>query len=115
MSEEINLQKGQFLMREHDGSSEMYFVKSGRLSVLKMKGGTEREICVIVKGELVGEMSFLDKKPRSASVRAVENCELIKIARESYDTFFKELPAWHGALINTLLGRLRQANAKVKI
>ena len=53
MSEEINLQKGQFLMREHDGSSEMYFVKSGRLSVLKMKGGTEREIGVIAKGELV--------------------------------------------------------------
>ncbi len=115
MSEEIILEQGHYLLREHDDSFEMYYLKSGILDVYKMKNTMEVKIGEIQKGEIVGEMSFLDKHPRSASIKASTNCTLIKIESAKFDKMLSELPAWYTALINTLLERLRKSNTKIKI
>lgn len=64
---------GDFLLHEGEVSSEMYYVQSGTLAVMKRKGDAVHQIGTIISGELVGEMSFLDKEPRSASVKALRN------------------------------------------
>ena len=63
MSDEMRLKKGDYLMREGEESAEMYYLKEGSLSVLKRKGTIESQIGTIYTGEVVGEMSFLDKEP----------------------------------------------------
>jgi CRP-like cAMP-binding protein len=66
-------------------------------------------------GELVGEMSFLDGHPRSASVKAITECTLVVVPHEKFTALIQSHPKWFKALINTLLDRLRKANARVKI
>ena len=114
-NEVISLSAGEFLMREGEESTTMYLLKKGSMEVLKLHGQAEKKIGNILAGELVGEMSFLDKQPRCASVRALTECELVKIPSEKFEETVNNLPGWYKALMNTLLDRLRRANARIKV
>ncbi|MBC7427720.1 MAG: cyclic nucleotide-binding domain-containing protein [Bacteriovorax sp.] len=113
--ESIKLNPGDYLLHEGEESSEMYYLQSGTLAVFKRKGDKENQIGTIISGELVGEMSFLDKHPRSASVKAMTESILVVVPHEALEATLKALPKWFTALLHTLLDRLRKANARVKI
>lgn len=115
MSESIRLNPGEYLLREGEESTEMYYLQSGTLAVFKRKGDKEHQIGTIISGELVGEMSFLDKHPRSASVQAMTESVLVIIPSDKLDGTLAGLPKWFTALLHTLLDRLRKANARIKI
>jgi len=111
----LKLKPEEYLVREGEESNEMFYLQNGTLAVFKRKGNGEQQIGTIYSGELVGEMSFFDNKPRSASVRAISDCELVCIPRAKMDALHRQLPPWFKALVNTLLDRLRRANARVRI
>ena len=85
------------------------------MGVFKIKGGREHLIGNIYSGELVGEMSFLDKGPRSASVKSMSECHMIVIPSDKFERTLSQLPSWYRALVNTLLDRLRRANARIRV
>ena len=108
------IEKGKFLMREGEESSTMYLLLRGQLEVLKRKGDAEKSIGQINEGDLVGEISFLDNSPRSASVRALKNSEVFPIPRENFQEVFSSLPDWYKALHQTIVDRLRKTTARIK-
>lgn len=114
-ADKIVLKADEYLLREGEESTTMYFLQSGTLAVLKRQGDEEKQIGTIYSGEVVGEMSFLDKEPRSASIKAMKESELVVIPAEKFDKVFKGQPAWYKALINTLLERLRKANPRIRV
>jgi CRP-like cAMP-binding protein len=93
----------------------MYWVQQGQLIVTKKRLNEEVILGHIFEGELVGEISFLDKEIRSATVKALTDCELIEIPQETIDNIFKTQPKWLETLVMTLAERLRKANARIKI
>lgn len=115
MTDIVQLAAGEVLMREGEESFEMYYVQSGTMAVFKRKGDRENQIGTIISGELVGEMSFLDQHPRSATVKAMTDCELVLVPRDKFEKLLSAHPKWFKALIHTLTDRLRKANARVKI
>ena len=115
MSETKRLMANEYLMREGEESSEMYYVQSGTLAVFKRRGDGEHQIGTIISGELVGEMSFLDKQPRSATVKALGECVLVVIPPEKLEQTLQTMPKWFSALLFTLTERLRKANARIRI
>ena len=114
-NESIKLNPGDYLLREGEKSTEMYYLQSGTLAVFKRKGEKENQIGTIISGELVGEMSFLDKEPRSASVKAMTESILVVVPHEKLEATLNGLPKWFTALLHTLLDRLRKANARVRV
>lgn len=115
MADTIKVAPDEFIVREGEESNTMYYLSSGTMAVYKIKGDTEQQIGTIYSGELVGEMSFLDDKPRSASVKAISECELNVIPRSKLEAYLKTQPKWYQALVGTLLMRLRKANARIRI
>lgn len=115
MSETIHLAPNEYLLREGEESTEMYYLQSGTLAVFKRKADQEHQIGTIISGELVGEMSFLDKLPRSASVKAMSDCTLIVVPHEKLEKTLNTMPKWFSALLHTLTDRLRKANARIRI
>jgi CRP-like cAMP-binding protein len=111
----ITICKDDYLIREGEESTQMFYLQSGSMAVMKRKGDQEVQIGTVHHGEVVGEMSFLDKEPRCASVRALTDCTLVVVPHAKFDKLFKELPVWYTALVSTLLDRLRRANARIKI
>ena len=115
MSETVKLGANDILVNEGEESKEMYYLVSGNLAVFKRKGDHQQQIGTIMAGELVGEMSFLDGHPRSATVKAITESELVIVPREKFVQLIDSHPKWFKALLNTLLDRLRKANARAKI
>jgi CRP/FNR family cyclic AMP-dependent transcriptional regulator len=115
MAGQLKLSANETLLREGEHSNCMYWVQSGQLVVTKKRGMEEVIIGHIYSGELVGEISFLDSEPRSATVKALNDCELIVIPQETIDGIFKTQPKWLEILVKTLAERLRKANARIKI
>lgn len=111
----LKLRAEDYLMREGEESNEMYYLQSGTMGVFKRKGDAEHQIGTIYSGELVGEMSFLDGEPRSATVKAIGDCELKVIPKEALKKYLDAQPKWYRALVQTLLDRLRRANQRVRI
>ena len=113
--ESIRLMPGDFLLHEGEESTEMYYLQSGSLSVIKRKGDSVQQIGTIISGELVGEMSFLDKGPRSASVKAITESILVVVPSDKLESTLEGQPKWFSALLHTLTDRLRKANARIRI
>lgn len=115
MANKKTIQKDEYLIREGEHSDHMYWLQTGQLVVLKRKGLEDIQLGHIYAGELVGEMSFLDGEPRSASVKAITECDLVAIPRDVFEKVFIGQPTWFQGLVKTLTERLRKTNAKVKI
>lgn len=115
MADKITLKAEDYLMREGEESNEMYFLNSGTMAVFKVKNNVEVQIGTIYSGELVGEMSFLDSEPRSATVKAIGDCELMVIPADKLNRYLDKQPKWYRALVQTLLDRLRRTSQRVKI
>lgn len=63
----IELEDGQILIREGELDTRLYTVEQG---VLEIVAPGNRVIATVGPGEVIGEVSFIDDSPRSASVRA---------------------------------------------
>lgn len=68
---------------EGEQGDSLYVLRSGILQVIKNEGAQEKELAELHRGEVFGEMSFVDMQARSATVRAKETCDLFCF---SYDT-----------------------------
>jgi CRP/FNR family transcriptional regulator, cyclic AMP receptor protein len=91
---------------------ELYFVTDGRLAVTTPTG---EEIAVLTMGEVVGEMSFVEKRPPGASVTALETARVLAIPRDAILAEFERDKAFaarfYRALAVFLSDRLRSATA----
>lgn len=110
----VKLQQGHYLFREGDPSDAMYVIKTGKLAVVKTKGNSEIVLAEIGPGAMVGEMAFFDGKPRSASVRAVNEAEAIALPFKALHAQFQNFPEWCKAIMRTVNDHLRNANARIK-
>ena len=108
------IKAGEFLIREGEPGKTLFWLVKGVVSVFRLAGGQELALGRIEAPDILGEMSFLDKQPRCATVRAETDCEFVEIANQKMDGVFAEQPAWFRYLILVLVARLRNANLQVK-
>lgn len=76
--------EGNVLIEQGVASDFVFILLDGKLAVwLKPRRGPEREIARLNAGEIVGEMSFVDARPPSATVRALENSTVFSISKSA--------------------------------
>ena len=97
-----------------DPADALYIVISGRLKVLMSdKEGKEVILAILNQGDFFGEMGLIDQAPRSATVVAIDSCELLTMTRAD---FTKCLQNNFDLTMNVILGlvkRLREADRKI--
>jgi len=71
--------RGCVLIQQGVPVDALFILLEGRLSVLL--GSQEREIARLNAGEVVGEMSFVDARPPSATVRGLEDSTVFAIPK----------------------------------
>jgi CRP/FNR family cyclic AMP-dependent transcriptional regulator len=91
--------------REGDPSSELYFLKSGKLLVCTISGTQVKVISRISSGEFIGELSFFDGRPRASYVVTLEKCKLIQIQKQEISGL---LPKWYTEIGIGLTKKIRQ-------
>jgi CRP/FNR family transcriptional regulator/CRP/FNR family cyclic AMP-dependent transcriptional regulator len=105
---------GSILFRENDRSRDMYLIHSGKVKVYRTDKGQRVELCELGKGGIVGEMSLLDGRARSATVEVVEETEASVISVDEFDKKSHQIPEWFMAIIRILCTRLRDTDRRVR-
>ena len=92
----------------------VFLVLKGTISIRKMKGAAYIELARVYSNEVIGELSFFDRQPRSASAFALTEVEAIEIPFESLDKLFQSTPPYLKAMIAAMSDRLRKADEAIK-
>ncbi|MFC1562082.1 Crp/Fnr family transcriptional regulator [candidate division KSB1 bacterium] len=110
----VVFKKGQTIFREGDIGEEMYIIKSGRIEVVKRVRDEEMILARLQAGSFFGEMALFGDKHRSATVRVIEDCEMIVIDKRILEAQFVRAPDWFVSIMRTLVQRLKETNKRLK-
>jgi CRP/FNR family transcriptional regulator, cyclic AMP receptor protein len=101
------LRSGSVLTRQGASGGIAYILASGQAEVLR--GG--QRLALLGPGDVVGELSLIDGKPRSATVKAVTDLEVLEIDARDLTRLLHKAPAVTLRLLAALADRLRQTDA----
>ncbi len=105
--------RGAVLFHEEDPSAWVGVVLSGRVKAsYATPDGKEVVLAVRAPGELVGELSAIDGRPRSATATALEAVEVLVIRVEQFRQFLVTHPRAAFLLLQTVTRKLRDADRK---
>ena len=77
--------KGQVIFHKGDEGGSLYILQQGRVKVaIPSPQGEEVILTILSEGEILGELSLIDGKPRSATVEALEEAEVLCLRREDF-------------------------------
>ena len=107
----VSLRAGEFLMRQGDDGDAAFVVVSGEFEVSKQSGQSLIKIDVRNPGDVLGEMALLSRSPRSASVVAVTDCEVLRISPEAFENLLATSSTAALAVLHWVMNRLSQNDA----
>jgi NTE family protein len=108
MLEWFGIAAGMVLFREGDPAPDAYVVISGRLGVFVTAKAEMIPIAQILPGEIVGEMSLISREPRSATVLALRDSEVVRLPREAAARLMDASPQVALFVMRLLAARLRE-------
>lgn len=103
-SDEVTMTEGTLIMDQGQMGREAFVIVEGDVTV-KRNG---RKVTTLGPGDVVGEMSLLDKGPRTASVVAATDVTLLVIDSRRFLAVIDDIPAISHKLLAALAGRIRE-------
>jgi CRP-like cAMP-binding protein len=100
---------GTEIMREGEPATHMFFLHKGTASV-RTKG---REVEEVHAGGIFGEMAMIDHEPRSATVVAITDCEVVSVDERLFLLLVHQTPFFALDVMRTLVRRLRAMNERL--
>lgn len=118
----LDLKRGDVLFEEDNTGRDLYMLLEGKIRIeVAVPGGRnerQEQIQEIQPGEVLGEFSYMDEAPRSATARAERNSRLFFIAAENLDRLIEGNPelGYHimHNIAKTLCTRIRNANLALR-
>lgn len=112
--EVVRVAAGTPLIEEGHVADAVYFVLDGMVGATSRASG-QRVLARLAAGEIVGEMSFVDQGPPSATVTALVDSKLLKVPRDALSQKLARDSAFaarfYKAIAIFLSDRLRAASA----
>ena len=113
----VSVPTNEYFFHEHDQADSMFVLEAGKVAVLKSWRGQEYLLKILKEGDCFGEMAVMDLSPRSASIRAVEDCAAIRVSAANLYKLYEQDPKQF-ALIQMNMGRevtrrLREADDRL--
>ncbi len=102
--------EGSVIMKEGEAGSSAFLIQSGAVKVYAGGAGKRVELATMGIGQIFGEMSLVFEEPRSATVEAIEDCNLIVITRDTLQQKLDKSDPTIRAIVPMLLKRIIQSN-----
>jgi CRP-like cAMP-binding protein len=115
MATERRVRRGQMIVQKGDEGSAMMAVLRGRVRISAVSAdGKEVTLNVIDPGDIFGELSLLDGKPRSADAVAIEDTLLLVLERRHLLPFLNSRPELMLRLLAVMCERLRRTSVALE-
>jgi len=117
LSQFIRFKKNDYVFKEGDPGGAMYVILSGSIVIEKVWKERAYILRVLNEGDCFGEMAFIDLAPRSASIRVIFDCEVIRIdsavLMQVYQTDIEQFTMIHMNISREISRRLRIADQRM--
>ncbi|HEY3240894.1 MAG TPA: cyclic nucleotide-binding domain-containing protein [Acidimicrobiia bacterium] len=100
---DIKVDAGQVIIREHQGAYEFFIVFDGQAEVTR----EGKRVAVIGPGDFFGELALLDRGLRNATVTALTPMEIIVLPQWDFEQALDEAPRMTRKLLTGMARRLR--------
>jgi len=101
------------IIRQGDKGREMFIIQKGEAEVTTSVDGKEIVLAILTRGDFFGEMSLLEKVPRSATVRAKGDTRLLVLNTGSFLLKIRRDPTFAFDILKRMSQRVRKLNEKV--
>ena len=87
------IKDGSFLIEEGQKDDALHIITSGMMEAVSQTGGGDMVTLQVLRpGDMIGEMGFIDGVEHSAGLRAMGNCELMRLDRASFEGLLQKDP-----------------------
>lgn len=100
---------GQMLVREGELGEEMFILQRGEVEVIRQTLEDEHYTVAVLSSQhhdFFGELALLDAEKRSATIRTVDDCEVLVINRSDFERFSSAQPALAMPVVRELARRV---------
>ena len=105
---EENYTDGQIIFEEGSSGDWIYVIESGAVEISKIMDGEKVVLVVLEPGEVIGELGFITKTPRTATATAVGDTTVGIIDPIFFEQEFNKLSAGFQAVLTSLATRLKK-------
>ncbi len=107
----VELARAERLFDEGASGNQLYVIPDGKIKLTRAAAdGRENLLSVLGPGEMFGELSLFDPRPRTASATAVTDSRLAALAHDDLRSWLNGRPDVALHLLQALAQRLRRAN-----
>jgi CRP/FNR family transcriptional regulator, cyclic AMP receptor protein len=101
------------MMLQGDVGDCLYVLTDGKVKVLvAAESGAETMLAIRSRGDLVGEFTLLDSKPRTATARTIGPVTARRVSRADFADFVAGFPAVEDRVFRYVLGKMRESTAR---
>jgi CRP/FNR family transcriptional regulator, cyclic AMP receptor protein len=108
LSTEMEVPAGAVLMRQGESGREAFVIERGKARAT-VRGKKSR---MMGPGEIIGEMALLHSAPRSATVTAETDMELVVLSSREFSTLLADIPDVALKVLAAVADRLRETEGK---
>jgi len=107
---------GDLIMEQGTIGDCAYIIEDGQVEVfIDYPNGTQQVIATRGQGSIIGEMALVDKNRRTASVRALTDCDLIAITDGDFQRRLDASDPIMKMVTKVILGRYRDTIARINV
>lgn len=110
---DVSFQPGEYIFKVGDPGDCAYQVRSGRVELLAGTDDAQSPVAEFKPGDVFGEMSLIEERPRAFSARAAEAVTATALTRDEFESLLTSDPAQCRYYLRSLFERLRQLSARV--
>lgn len=115
-SNQKSYKPGEIILKQGEEGRCAYIIEQGRVEIfLEREGNVSQYIGSRGPGTIIGEMALIDNAPRTATVRAVEPCELLEITKEDFANRLEHSDTVLKMTMQVILTRYRELLARADI
>jgi CRP-like cAMP-binding protein len=112
-SDRMSFEAGQTLFEQGDPGDAAYVVLNGSAEVLVNRAGSQIKVADLEKNAIVGEIAILCDVPSTATVRAQDRLETLRISKDQFLRLLAEFPDMAIEIMRVLADRLGRTTAEL--
>ena len=105
---------GEVIINEGEENRDLYILSEGLLEVSVQDESQKIVVSEIASPEILGEISFLNGTPRTATVSAKTDVEIFILSYEKAQQELSEIPTWFRMVLLAFTNRMKSCDAKIK-
>ena len=111
----MSLVPGETLFNQGDDSATLYFINRGQVELVRdYADGEKVVIATLGRDEVIGELSMIGSEPRTASVIATQETELVALDRDVFFKYLEQNPTIATDVLIQLSRRLREMTLQIR-